>query len=134
VSKPTCFEAEPGSAWRVDVPARTDDDTPREVDAMGADTRVVPVVMSDGSQFQIEARNAGGYQDVGALDGVPFEAVTAVLVNLGKALNDAIERVAPKKASIEFGMEVAVEAGKLTALVCQGKTTANFTVKLEWER
>jgi len=98
------------------------------------DTRVIPVVVPDGSRFQIEARSTGGYEDVGALDNLPFETVTTILVNLGKALDGAIERISPKKASIEFGMEVAIEAGKLTALVCQGKTTANFTVKLEWER
>jgi len=99
-----------------------------------ADTQIVPVIMSDGSRIHFEVRRAGGFQEVGALDGLPFESVTAILVNIGRGLTAAIESLAPKKASIEFGMEISLEAGKLTALVCQGKTSANFAVKLEWEQ
>jgi hypothetical protein len=96
--------------------------------------RVIPVVLADGSRFQIEVRQAGGYEQVGALENLPFEIVSEALESLGRSLASAVEKVAPSKASIEFGMEVGLEAGKLTALVCQGKTTANFTVKFEWER
>ena len=98
------------------------------------DTQIVRTVLPDNTPFAVEVRAAAGYQPVGALESLPFEAVTNALVSIGNALNAAIERVGPKKASVEFGMEVTIEAGKLTALVCQGKTTANFTVTLEWER
>jgi len=45
----------------------------------------------------------------------------------------AIKRVAPKKASVEFGVEASIESGKLVALLCNGEATANLKITLEWE-
>ena len=39
----------------------------------------------------------------------------------------------PTRASVEFGVEVAVDAGKLTALLVNGNTTGSLKVTLEWE-
>jgi len=96
------------------------------------DKKSVTVVMRDGARFQIEVRNAGGYQDVGVLDTIPFDDVTKAIESVGHALNATMDRIAPKRASIEFGLEVSFEAGKLTAVICQGRSTANLMVKLEW--
>jgi hypothetical protein len=42
-----------------------------------------------------------------------------------------LEKVKPKKASVEFGLEVAVESGKLTTLLVKGASTANLKITLE---
>jgi hypothetical protein len=38
----------------------------------------------------------------------------------------------PHKASVEFGLEVALEAGQLTALLVKGSGTSNLKITLEW--
>jgi hypothetical protein len=101
---------------------------------MADQTHVESVLLPDGARLQIEVRAPSGYQEVGALDALSFDSVTKALESLGTSLSGALARMKPDKAAIEFGMEIAVEAGKLTTLICQGKTTANFTVKLEWEK
>jgi len=94
--------------------------------------RVETVALPDGKLMQIEISGGTGYQEVGATDGFNFEDVTRVLESLGASLDASLARMKPTKASIEFGMGVALESGKLTTLICQGKTNANFTVRLEW--
>jgi hypothetical protein len=100
---------------------------------MSTDTEVRTVTLADGTQFKIEVRR-GTYQDASALDTLGFDAVLGMLESFSSSLTAVIERAKPTKAAIEFGMEVTAEAGKLTALICQGKATANFTVKFEWEK
>jgi hypothetical protein len=54
------------------------------------------------------------------------------LESLTKALRTTIQKIAPTKASIEFGIEIGVESGKLTALLVKGSGKANLKVTLEW--
>jgi hypothetical protein len=61
-----------------------------------------------------------------------LEDFTNSLETLTKALQTTIQKISPKKASIEFGIEVAVESGKLTALLVKGSSKANLKVTLEW--
>ena len=44
----------------------------------------------------------------------------------------ALKKAKPKKASVEFGLEIAVEAGKLTALLMESSGTATLKIALEW--
>ena len=48
------------------------------------------------------------------------------------AFKRSFDRVKPKKASVEFGVEVGIESGALSALICKGTGTANLRVVLEW--
>ena len=47
---------------------------------------------------------------------------------------NTLDKVRPQKAKIEFGIEVAMKEGQLTALLVQGTATANLKITLEWER
>ena len=38
----------------------------------------------------------------------------------------------PKKATVEFGVEVTVKSGKLTALIVEGEGKGNLKITLEW--
>jgi hypothetical protein len=42
--------------------------------------------------------------------------------------------VRPDRGTVEFGIDVGVESGALTALVVKGTGTATLKVTLEWER
>jgi ABC-type thiamine transport system ATPase subunit len=42
-----------------------------------------------------------------------------------------IQNVKPKKATVKFGMELAIEAGQLTAVIGKGAGKANLEITLE---
>ena len=42
------------------------------------------------------------------------------------------QKVKPRKASVELGLEVGLESGHLTALLVKGTGTANLKLTLEW--
>jgi hypothetical protein len=44
-----------------------------------------------------------------------------------------LQKVKPKKATVKFGMEMAIEAGQLTAVIVKGSGKANLEITLEWE-
>jgi hypothetical protein len=61
-----------------------------------------------------------------------FDAIGATLESLAKELGHTFELVKPTKAGVKFGLEVAVESGKLTALLVKGSGKANLEISLEW--
>ena len=85
----------------------------------------------DGGVLAIRATNLGGAQDVGFHD-LKFADVTNTIEHVGKAVKNSISKAAPDRASVEFGVEVAVSAGKLVSILAEGKATATLTVRLEW--
>jgi hypothetical protein len=58
--------------------------------------------------------------------------VTPSLVALCSDLGNLFARVAPQKATVEFGMSFKVEASGLALLVAKAGAEANFKVTLEW--
>jgi len=44
----------------------------------------------------------------------------------------ALAKVKPTKAAVEFGIEVGLESGKLTALLVKGAAKSNLKITLEW--
>jgi hypothetical protein len=96
------------------------------------DTTVVPVTLGDGATIRIEAISLGGREKVGVLDARPFKELTDSIESIAAALGESLRRIKPKKASVEFGVEVGIESGNLTALICKGTGKANLKVTLEW--
>ena len=53
-----------------------------------------------------------------------------------------IQKARPQKATVKFGMELAIvprtgyanESGQLTAVIVKGPGKANLEITLEWER
>jgi hypothetical protein len=98
------------------------------------DTRVVTVILEDGSEFLMEVSRMEGREKV-ADEGV-FQANS--LLNSIKGISGMFARtlteIGPEKFEIEFGIEVSVKSGKLLALLCNGEGKANLKVKLEWSK
>jgi hypothetical protein len=94
-------------------------------------TKIVAVQLAGGQEMHVEAVAMGGEQDV-AIGFLSFADVTDAIEEVSKAIAGALERVAPRKATVEFGLQIAVEAGKLTALLAKGSTQASLKVTLEW--
>lgn len=97
--------------------------------------RVVPVVLADGTVVHISATALGGDEDVADLKGaLSFGEVSRTVEGIARELSACLDRVSPDKASIEFGVEVAVEAGNLTALIVKGSAKGNLKIVLSWDR
>ena len=94
----------------------------------------VPVELPNGVTISVQALSPGGARDVGSRDGnFDLGEVGRALTGLAELAKDAIAKATPDTASVEFGMDIALESGKLTALLVSGSTTASLKVTLGWE-
>ena len=92
----------------------------------------VLVTLPNGAKIRVEATSFGGREKVSSLAALPFEDITNAVEGISVALIESLKKVGPRKTTIEFGIEVGVESGKLTALVCKGSGKANLKIALEW--
>ena len=79
---------------------------------------------------------SGSYEEVTSgkeLKG-KFQKVTQTIQSMAEDLNALYHAAKPSKMAIEFGLEISVESGELTALIVKGSGTANLKVTLEWEK
>lgn len=93
----------------------------------------VAIELPDGTIVHAEVTALGGEEEV-AFELLKFDGFINVLRGFTKVFVETLHDLEPTKASIEFGLEMALESGKLTALLTQGSAKANLTVKLEWEQ
>ncbi len=102
---------------------------------MDDQTRVVPVKLADGTIVRISATSLGGDEDVANMkQAFSFDQITNTIESVARELSSCVDRVKPEKASVEFGVEIAVESGNLTALIVKGAAKGNLKITLEWER
>ncbi|MBK7540427.1 MAG: hypothetical protein IPP10_08955 [Candidatus Competibacteraceae bacterium] len=92
---------------------------------------LIPVRLANGTQIRVAATILGGHKDV-AIKPLSFDEIADTIEGIAGSLNAALQKVKPKKASVEFGLEVAVESGALTALLVKGTGTATLKITLEW--
>ena len=94
---------------------------------------IVKVKGADDLVIRIEvSRVAGGEEEVASTFPDVTE-LTRAIEGIARTVKDAIDRVKPDKASVEFGIEVGVESGGLTAILVKGSGKANLKVTLEWQ-
>ena len=92
---------------------------------------VVKAELANGTIIHIQATALGGDEEVGFA--VPsFKYVTDAIEGIAGSIVTTLQKVKPHKASVEFGLEVALEAGQLTALLVKGSGTSNLKITLEW--
>jgi hypothetical protein len=83
---------------------------------------------------QIEVRSTDPEVDVGIGDVLSFQGLVESIEAVVQSMNGVLQRVDPKRASVEFGVDVGVESGGLTALIVKGTGSATLKITLEWER
>ena len=97
-----------------------------------SNSQPLSVTLPNGTIIKVEATRFGE-QKVAAVDAtLNFEPVVEALEGISSALLEGIRKIQPKKATLEFGLEVAVEAGQLTALLVKGSGTSTLKITLEW--
>ncbi|MDJ0729484.1 MAG: CU044_2847 family protein [Crocosphaera sp.] len=87
---------------------------------------------TNGREIKVEAINLGGETRVGVDDILDFEEVTDAIEAIATSITTTLNKVKPKKASVEFGVKIGVESGKLTTLLVKGSGEANLKITLEW--
>lgn len=100
---------------------------------MESRTEIVPVLINNNVQVMVEATVVGTEEDV-AIDIRPFQEVTDAIEAITSAMVQTLEKVRPDKASVEFGIEIGVQSGKLTTLIVQGSSKGNMKITLEWTK
>jgi hypothetical protein len=98
-------------------------------------TNTIPVVLADGSRVLVEAVVLGGDEDVAGFDQLlSFAKVTDAIEAMAKTLTATFDKVKPDRASVEFSVQAALEAGELTALIARGSAAGSVKITLEWGR
>ena len=96
-------------------------------------SQLIEVQLEDGTRIKVSATTLGGSQNVSDKSSIfSFDEIANTIGSIAKSISGVLQQVKPDKATIEFGIEVGVESGKLTALLVKGTTTANLKVSLEW--
>jgi hypothetical protein len=60
------------------------------------------------------------------------DSLRAITTTVSDAVTAGLSNVKPNKIAVEFGCEVGVESGKLTAVLVKGSAKANIKVVAEW--
>lgn len=92
----------------------------------------VPVQLPNGTTVRFEVTQTGR-EDV-SFDAKQFQPVTDAIEGVVQMIATPIQKAQPKKATVKFGMELAIESGQLTAVVVKGSGKAILEITLEWER
>lgn len=97
------------------------------------ETRIIPVRLADGTIIQVEAEAFGDSQNITFGMHIPdFDEVSTAVEGIAKSMVSMLHRVKPRKAAVEFGLQIALESGQLTTLLVKGSGTANMKITLEW--
>jgi hypothetical protein len=91
----------------------------------------IPVQLPNGAVVKVEVASRGR-EDVG-FDVKQFQPVADAIEGVVQMIADPIQKVKPKKATVKFGMELAIESGQLTAVIVKGSGKGNLEITLEWE-
>ncbi len=95
-------------------------------------SETVPVQLPNGAIVRVEVASTGR-EDVAGFDPKQFQPVADAIEGVVQMIAAPIQKVKPKKATVKFGMELAIESGQLTAIIVKGSGKANLEITLEWE-
>ncbi|MEQ9237656.1 CU044_2847 family protein [Coleofasciculus sp. E2-BRE-01] len=91
----------------------------------------VPVELPNGAIAKFEVTTTGR-EDV-SFDAKQFQPVADAIEGVVQMVAAPLKKARPRKATVKFGMEMAIEAGQLTAVIVKGSGKANLEITLEWE-
>jgi hypothetical protein len=98
---------------------------------MAHKSQVLPVKIDDQHIILAEVQLPGSEEDVAATV-LNFGAAADAVEGIARHLSAVFESVKPDKASVEFGIQLSVKAGKLTALLVSGEGNASLKIGLHW--
>jgi hypothetical protein len=98
------------------------------------DRSIVVVELPNGATALVQAADAGGGAvKAGRAGKSDLSGVVGALEGISVAVKSALAKAAPDRVSVEFGLELAVKSGVLTAILVDGEGSASLRVTLEWQ-
>jgi hypothetical protein len=94
-------------------------------------SNTVPVQLPNGAVVKVEVASTGR-EDAG-FDVKQFQPIADAIEGVVQMIMTPIQKVKPKKATVKFGMELAIESGQLTTIIVKGSGKGNLEITLEWE-
>jgi hypothetical protein len=96
------------------------------------------VRLPNGSEIWAEAQALGTREsEVAGFDtlrkALPLDALQESIEGLAQLVKTAIDKTKPDKACVEFGLDLGIDSGQLTALWVKGTAKANVKITLSWE-
>lgn len=67
-------------------------------------------------------------------DALSLDSLRDAIQGLGTLALAAMEKMEPDSVSVEFGLELAVDNGQITALWVKGSGKANLKIALSWKK
>jgi Trypsin-co-occurring domain 1 len=92
----------------------------------------VKVVLENGAVLYIEPESASSGEERVGITLPSFKDVTNAIEGVAEALSESFKKVKPSSATVEFGIEVGMDAGKLTTLLVKGTANATLKITLIW--
>lgn len=103
------------------------------MDFAKSSSNTIPVLLPNGATVKFEVTQTGLEKASANFDKKQFQPVADAIEGLVQMIATPIQKVRPKKASVKFGMELAIDSGQLTAVIVKGSSKANLEITLEWE-
>ena len=96
-------------------------------------TENIQAKLEDGTVIQVQVAATSRRQDVAGGKIPDLKDVGKAIEGIVEAVATPIHKAMPSKATVKFGVDVAVEPGQLTALLVKGGGNATLEITLEWE-
>jgi hypothetical protein len=93
----------------------------------------IPIKLSNGAIIHAAILAPNGEQEASHRM-MDFSEITQALAGIAEDVNRALENAAPAKVTLELGVELAIEAGRLTAMLVSGSGKSTIKLTLEWHR
>ncbi|MDQ2714734.1 MAG: hypothetical protein M3Z08_07500 [Chloroflexota bacterium] len=98
---------------------------------MAEGMEIMPIELEGGKIVYAQVTSLGGKQQIG-YDLAQFKEFTETMGEIAESIVTNLKKAKPRRGSVEFGLELGVESGKLTALLVKGSGTASMKITLEW--
>jgi hypothetical protein len=96
------------------------------------ESRRITTVPENGAPFAVQVAPLSSNEKDIVSDPLPFKEVTDSIESIARAVLTTLQKVKPRKAAVEFGIEIAASEGRLLAVVVKGDAKANMKITLEW--
>ncbi len=95
-------------------------------------TEIIQVRLDEDMIINVQAENLGGEEYIAAGPIPDFDEISTTIEGIAKTMVTTLRNIRPRKGTVEFGLQIAVESGKLTTLLVKGSGAASLKITLEW--
>lgn len=92
---------------------------------------IAPIQLPNGDIVHAEITVLSSEEQV-AFSHLKLDQIRSVLEGVATVVSSSVDKLRPSRTTVEVSLELAVEGGKLTALIAQGSAKASLKVTLEW--